>query len=287
MLTVRQFRVIALSTMLLAVVLAIGSLSMARFALITFSAPSVGEEIKLQVGAFHACVEYEVLGLQSLCGTIDKDCITSFNGPRAQASDAASWYKDGCSKFNVFRGMHVTATLFISISLIVGLIHLLVNPITSPKLWLAMDITFCALAGLAGIFYIVSLITADQIIGGIPNYAGTDNEGNTLSLKVERWTSFGLEGASVAFALVAVIMWIVARFVGKQQTATGPEGLPLNDGSNSPSSYVPPALPGQPQPLFNYGAPPPQPNYQQYGNNPNAPPNTNYGFGWQPPPPQQ
>ena len=292
MLTVKQFRAISLVVMLLAVVLSIGSVSMARFAKVTLSSSQLGVELSMLVGAFHACFETDVLGpgsLVSVCGSIDKNCQVTIQGrtipqPDVPGTDLPSWYRDDCSKFNTFRGILVTAILLVSISLIVAIVYLIVNSRTSPKWALGLEITYIVLAALASIFFVGSLIALDQTISNVPTVGLVDEDGNSLSFKAEKYTSFVLAAVAVAFALIAIIVWVVARFFGKPATATGLEEMPLNEGNSPSGSYVPPPLPGQPQPLFNYGAPPPQPNYQ-YGNNTTAPP-TNYGFGYQPPPPQ-
>ena len=283
MLTVKQFRAISLAVMVLAVILAIGSLVMTRFAKASLSSSQVGTEFSFNIGAFHACLDFEQQGI-SFCSTIDKNCVVTLLGTDLPAAPSLlpDWYKNGCTKFNVFRGMHVAATLLLCISVILAIVYVIVNPFNFPKTSLGMDISYCVAAAVGSIFYIICLISADQSINDIPTLVSADR---SASFKVEKSTSFALTGTAVAFSLVALIVWIVARFVGRKAEPTGLEGMPLNDGSSpSSSGYVPPPLPGQPQQYFNYGAPAPQPNYQ-YGNAPNAP-NTNYGFGYQPPPPQ-
>ena len=289
MLTVKQFRGISLVVMLLAVLLAIGSVSMARFAKITLSSSSLGVEYRATIGAFHACIEMDVPFTISACGAVSKDCQVTIAGqtipePDVPGGELPGWYKDDCSRFNLFRGMHVTATLLVSLSLIVGAVYLVMSPLTSPKWSFGLEITYIVFAAIAAILYIISLIAMDNTISAVPTVALTDYEGNSVLFKAEKYTSFALEGAAVGFLLVSLVLWVAARFVGKQPAASTLEGMPLNDGSSPNGSYSPPALPGQPQQFFNYGAPAPQPNYQ-YGANPNAPP-TNYGFGYQPPPPQ-
>ena len=262
MLTVKQFRGISVVVVVLAVILAIASLSMARFMEGTNSSSAT-----LKVGAFHMCIDGSGGGLPiELCSTIDKDCSADFNilGQQVPFTRLA----DGCDKFNLFRGMHVTATLFICIAAILGGIYLCVNPLASPKLSLGMDITYCVLTGVASVFYVISLITCSQAMDKLQ-----DNYSNGTS--IDKWQSFWLTAAAIGFSMLALIIWLVGRFMGKPSSATGLENMPLTDGNGS---YVPPAAPGQQQ-YFNYGAPAPQPNYQQYGGAPTA----NYGYGYQPP----
>ena len=286
MLTVKQFRTISLVIMILAVVMAIASLSMARFAKISITESNASLSGSINIGAFHMC--FDVLGgLVEFCGNIDKDCLVELNllgqkqtFPVDSADLRPNFYKDGCDKFNIFRGMHVTATLFLCIASLIGGIYLCVNPLTSPKWSLGMDITYSALSGIAFVLYIISLISANQSIGDLPD---TPSDG---SISVDKWHSFWLTAAAIAFSMLALILWVVARFVSKPATVTGLEGMPLVDGNGS---YVPPAAPGQQQ-YFNYGAPAPQPNYQQYGGQQQqygGAPTAGYGYGYQPPPPQQ
>ena len=294
MLTVKQFRGISLAVMLLAVLLAIGSVSMARFAKATFrlSSGSQGVEYSITVGAFHACVDFDIGAAFSACGSIDKDCTVTILGQQIPPTNPPlpSWYNDECTKFNAFRGILVTAILLACFATIAGVVYLVVNPPTSPKWSLGLEIAFIVMTALASIMFIGSLIAVDQTISGLPSVGYADDQGNALGVKTEKYTSFALEGAAVAFALIALVLWVVARFVGRKPAATSLEGMALT-GDSSPTSGYAQLAPGQPQPLFNYGAPPPQPNYQygnqpQYGGNPNMPPQTNYGFGYQPPPPQ-
>ena len=209
------------------------------------------------------------------------------------------WWEDECRKFNAFRGVLVTAILLTCTATLLAAIYLCVNPHTSRKWSLGLEVSTIVLTALAAVMFIGSLIAVDQTISGIPSIVGRDEQGNQLSFMVSKYTSFSLEGAAVAFALVGLIGWVAARFVGRKSDAPTLEGMPMLSGDNSPTAYAQLA-PGQPQPLFNYGAPPPQANYQygaqpaanyQYGNQPSVPgmppPNTNYGFGYQPPPPTQ
>ena len=303
MLTVKQFRAIAVAVLLLAALLSIGAVSMSRFAKASLDGGrSVGIEVSLTVGAFHACVEFDLNALVSACGTIGSDCsITIIGQTYPTAYERPDWWEEECRKFNAFRGVLVTAILLTCLATLLAGIYLCVNPLTSRKWALGLEISTIVMTALAAVMFIGSLIAVDQTISGIPSIVGRDNQGNQVSFKVERYTSFNLEGAAVAFALVGLIGWVVARFVGRKTDAPTLEGMPMLSGDNSPTAYAQLA-PGQPQPLFNYGAPP-QANYQygaqpqfgtpqQYGSQPSVPgmpPQQQaygYGYGYNQPPQQ-
>ena len=197
MVTVKQFRGISLAVLVLAVVLAIGSVSMARFAKATFNSNQLVSELRMTVGAFHVCIEADnvanVAFTASICGTIDKDCTTTILGYKLPPttiggggqSELPDWYKEDCTKFNTFRGILVAAILLVCLSLIVATAYLIVNPVTSAKWSLGLEITYIAMVALAAIFFVVSLIAVDQTISGIPSVGFTDDQGNNLSFNVE------------------------------------------------------------------------------------------------------
>ena len=275
MVTVKQFRTISLVVLLLAVILAIASLSVVRFAELSAPAAPV-----TKIGAFHGCVDLgggtPIGGLLEFCGSIDRNCTLNTNLPFLGSLPVGTVVND-CDKFNLFRGMHVSGTLFICLAFVFGAIYLCTNPLASPKYALGMDITYCFFGVAASAFYVVSLVTANQVFSDTADWYSS----RTSKFSADKGASFYLTGAADAFTAIAVFVWLCGRCGTKPSTGTGVEGMPL---MNSNGSYVPPTIGGQQQQYFNYGAPPPQPNYQQYGGQQQqygGAPTAGYGYGYQ------
>lgn len=228
-LSVKQIRFIGILFFVLTSALLIASVATPRWVVVSASvSPSNGPsspvdiaDAQLTVGAFQACLDVDIVGvdLGGSCFTIDASCQVTL--PDALASAHGNKFPpqspDQCTAFNAFRGLLSSAILLSAIAVVTALIA---TCKASPSPYLGC--TSVTSSTLAAVLSGISEILFNQ--GAVD--ASADFDG--ISISMTKGVSMWLAVSSIFLALLGLLPYLAATKYGKaaQEEGVQAEGYP-------------------------------------------------------------